>query len=139
MGGIFKKIYPSGISFYPQLFMFRLCGSVMCKECSKFVEWDFCRKLINPSTLSIYRFSRIFKYVLDSYLLMGVIYYFYPTCTVYTGHDFWSLFDKEFNLLCNGHLRKRTKLKVVTIVFISEPYSLQFSLFCDFGCDSLIK
>jgi len=32
----------------------RLCGSVMCKECSKFVEWDFCRKLINPSTLSIY-------------------------------------------------------------------------------------
>jgi len=32
----------------------RLCGSVMCKDCSKFVEWSFCRKLINPSTLSIY-------------------------------------------------------------------------------------
>jgi len=32
----------------------RLCGSVMCKDCSKFLEWSFCRKLINPSTLSIY-------------------------------------------------------------------------------------
>jgi len=32
----------------------RLCGSVICKECSRFAEWTFCRKLINPSTLSIY-------------------------------------------------------------------------------------
>eukprot|EP00088_Acartia_fossae_P066517 TRINITY_DN8254_c0_g2_i12.p1 TRINITY_DN8254_c0_g2~~TRINITY_DN8254_c0_g2_i12.p1 ORF type:complete len:729 (-),score=207.47 TRINITY_DN8254_c0_g2_i12:337-2523(-) len=36
----------------------RLCGSVMCKDCSKFVEWSFCRKLINPSTLSIYSMKK---------------------------------------------------------------------------------
>lgn len=33
----------------------RLCGSVMCKECSRFVEWSFCRRLINPSTISQYK------------------------------------------------------------------------------------
>jgi len=33
----------------------RLCGSVMCKDCSRFVEWSFCRRLINPSTISQYK------------------------------------------------------------------------------------
>lgn len=33
----------------------RLCGCVMCKECSRFVEWSFCRRLINPSTISQYK------------------------------------------------------------------------------------
>jgi len=33
----------------------RLCGSVMCQDCSQFVDFNFCRKLINPSTLSSYK------------------------------------------------------------------------------------
>ncbi len=37
----------------------RLCGSVMCADCSRFIEWDFCRKLINPSNISVYRYVNI--------------------------------------------------------------------------------
>jgi len=33
----------------------RLCGSVMCQDCSQFVDFSFCRRLINPSTLSSYK------------------------------------------------------------------------------------
>eukprot|EP00090_Calanus_glacialis_P046327 TRINITY_DN9050_c0_g1_i1.p1 TRINITY_DN9050_c0_g1~~TRINITY_DN9050_c0_g1_i1.p1 ORF type:complete len:592 (-),score=219.64 TRINITY_DN9050_c0_g1_i1:173-1948(-) len=33
----------------------RLCGSVMCQDCSQFVDFNFCRRLINPSTLSSYK------------------------------------------------------------------------------------
>ena len=33
----------------------RLCGSVMCQDCSQFVDFNFCRKLINPSNLSSYK------------------------------------------------------------------------------------
>jgi len=33
----------------------RLCGSVLCQECSAFVEFNFCRKLINPVTISSFK------------------------------------------------------------------------------------
>jgi len=33
----------------------RLCGSVMCQDCSQFVDFNFCRRLINPSTLSSFK------------------------------------------------------------------------------------
>jgi hypothetical protein len=39
----------------------RLCGSVMCADCSRFIEWDFCRKLINPSNISVYRYVNIYR------------------------------------------------------------------------------
>lgn len=33
----------------------RLCGSVMCQDCSQWVDWDLCRRLINPVSLSSYK------------------------------------------------------------------------------------
>jgi len=33
----------------------RLCGSVMCQDCSQYVDFNFCRRLVNPSTLSSYK------------------------------------------------------------------------------------
>jgi len=33
----------------------RLCGCVMCQDCSDFVDFNFCRKLVNPSNLSSYK------------------------------------------------------------------------------------
>lgn len=33
----------------------RLCGSVMCQDCSTFVDFDFCRRLTNPVSLSSYK------------------------------------------------------------------------------------
>jgi len=35
----------------------RLCGSVMCQDCSQFVDFHFCRRLVNPSTLSSFKQS----------------------------------------------------------------------------------
>jgi len=33
----------------------RLCGSVLCQDCSEFVDFHFCRKLINPVTISSFK------------------------------------------------------------------------------------
>ena len=33
----------------------RLCGSVMCQDCSQWVDWDLCRRLTNPASLSSYK------------------------------------------------------------------------------------
>jgi len=33
----------------------RLCGSVMCQDCSQWVDWDLCRRLTNPESLSSYK------------------------------------------------------------------------------------
>ena len=33
----------------------RLCGSVMCQDCSQFVDFNFCRRLTNPASLSSYK------------------------------------------------------------------------------------
>ena len=35
----------------------RLCGSVMCQDCSQFVDFNFCRRLTNPASLSSYKTS----------------------------------------------------------------------------------
>ena len=35
----------------------RLCGSVMCQDCSDYVDFDLCRRLINPSTLASYKMN----------------------------------------------------------------------------------
>ena len=35
----------------------RLCGSVMCQDCSEFVDFNLCRRLINPSTLASYKLN----------------------------------------------------------------------------------
>jgi len=36
----------------------RLCGSVMCQDCSQFVDFNLCRRLINPSSLASYKGER---------------------------------------------------------------------------------
>lgn len=33
----------------------RLCGSVMCHDCSQWVDWDLCRRLISPAALTSYK------------------------------------------------------------------------------------
>jgi len=33
----------------------RLCGAVMCQDCSQFVDFQLCRRLVSPSTLSSFR------------------------------------------------------------------------------------
>jgi len=37
----------------------RLCGSVMCQDCSQFVDFNFCRRLTNPASLSSYKASSL--------------------------------------------------------------------------------
>lgn len=33
----------------------RLCGSVMCQDCSQWVDWDLCRRLTNPASISSFK------------------------------------------------------------------------------------
>lgn len=37
----------------------RLCGSVMCQDCSQFLDFNFCRRLTNPASLSSYKMSNM--------------------------------------------------------------------------------